>query len=71
MVALPGWLLHAVTPTVGAPERGADLDLDSEREEEEADDAEVEGWRVSFSFTLHGEWRDTAAVLLELELGQD
>ena len=54
-VAFPGWLVHAVTPSNEA----------AQSTEQEADDADVGGWRVSFSFNLHGEWRDTSAVLLE------
>lgn len=54
LVAFPGWLLHAVDPTIADA-----VAVDREQ-------PDLSPWRVSFSFNLHGEWRDTASVLLEM-----
>lgn len=60
LVAFPGWLLHAVDPTVADVE-GGQGSAESCREL-----TDHGSWRVSFSFNLHGEWRDTASVPLEI-----
>ena len=56
LVAFPGWLQHSVDPAVAEP-------AGAEPAAEQRHDAP---WRVSFSFNLHGEWRDTASTLLEM-----
>ena len=49
-MVFPGWLRHQVTPSIF----------------DEAAEQAGNGQRVSVSCNLHGEWRDTAELTLEL-----
>ena len=72
LVAFPGWLLHSVDPTVAetvAPKgtkEPAEVDHERRRRQQQEEEEEHRHWRVSFSFNLHGEWRDTASMIQEM-----
>ena len=69
LVAFPGWLLHSVDPTAvttAAPKRMKEpAEVDHERQQQQEEE-QHSPWRVSFSFNLHGEWRDTASMIQEM-----